>query len=205
MSINQLLPFHDDHPNHDDLQAYIDQVLEQPVNKIMEDHLKTCSACQDEIGRLESVILQLETLPEIPINRDYSTSVKKMIQGNKQVPRGLTWTLLIEGVAAGVVLGLIIPAIQASVWTPRFLEIQHEFRAAINIFLTQFASNWIFWWEKIQFDFTQISKSLNTSVILPWGLPSPWILIMVGVGAGILTNIILLRSSFQFRNNGTNS
>ena len=35
MSINQLLPFLDDHPNRDDLQAYIDQVLEQPAKKIM--------------------------------------------------------------------------------------------------------------------------------------------------------------------------
>lgn len=204
MSFRQLNPFHDDHPNRDDLQAYLDQVLEQPANKVLEDHIETCSSCQDEIGRLESLIQRLETLPDIPINRDFSASVKELIKDNQQVPKGLTWTLLIEGVAAGVVLGLIIPAIQTSVWTPSFLEIQNGLQASINILLTQIASNWIFWWAKIQLDFTQILKSLNPTFILPWGLPSPWILILVGVGAGFLTNFILLRSSYQFRNNGTN-
>ena len=204
MSFNQLLPFHDDHPNRDDLQAYLDQVLEQSANNVLEDHIKTCSSCQDDVRRLESLILRLETLPDIPISRDYSNSVKKIILEKRQAPRGLTWTLLVEGIAAGVVLGLIIPAIQASIWTPRLLEIQHELRAAINIFLTQIASNWIFWWAKIQLDFTQITRPLNQALILPWGLPSPWILILIGVGAGLLTNFILLRSSFQFRKNEIN-
>jgi len=197
--------FQDGHPQLDDLHAYLDQELDKLAIDELENHLASCSTCQKQVDRLKTLTLRINSLPEIQMDKDFSTTIKNRIRDKQQVPRGITWTLLVEGVAAGVVLGLIIPAIQVSIWPPRLMKIQHELQAAINIFMTQIASNWIYWWTKTQFDFTQVFESLNPSIILPQGFPSPWILILVGVGAGLLTNFILLRSSFQFRNNGTNS
>ncbi len=204
MSFKQTLPFRDGHPIRDDLQAYLDLELDQQVTLELENHLSSCTACQNEIRRLESLVTRLETLPDIPITNDYSGRILANIKEIQRVPTGLTWTLLVEGIAAGVVLGLLIPAIKSSVWTPRLLEIQLEVRAAINIFLTQVASSWILWWAKLQLDFTQIIKSLSSPISLTGSFPSSWILILVGAGAGLFTNLILLNSRFQYRKKESN-
>ena len=189
-----------EHPSPDELQAYLDGELELHASEKMTEHLKTCEACQSELSLLDSLIARLESLEELPLEKDLSLAILGKIQQRRQIPQGLTWTLLVEGIAAGVVIGLLIPVIRSTVWIPRLIDTQLEVRAAINIFMTQFASNWTFWWAQLQFDFSQIIGQISGPISLPKFWPSPWILVLAGVGVGLLGNFILLRNSIQARN-----
>ncbi len=65
-------------PNHipiDQLQAYLDQSLDQDVYQEIESHLDQCSACRDQFSSLETVITKLDNLPDIELEKDFSMSV----------------------------------------------------------------------------------------------------------------------------------
>jgi hypothetical protein len=188
------------HPSQDELQAYLDQELETHASQYIEEHLKICSSCQVELYQLNNLISRLESLEEFRINVDLSSSILAKIQDEEQVPLGLTWTLLVEGIAAGLVIGLLIPVIRSTVWIPKLIDTQSEVRAAINIFMTQLASNWVVWWAKLQLIISQILEGSKRPISLPDFWPSPWILILIGVGAGLFVNYFLLRNSIHIQN-----
>ena len=188
------------HPSLDELQEYLDGELEVNASKRIAEHLKACTFCQEELSRFDSLVTRLESLEEFAYEEDLTSRVLAEIQQREQVPQGLTWTLLAEGIAAGVVIGLLVPAIRSTVWIPRLIDTQLEVRAAISIFMTQLASSWMFWWAQLQFDFSQMINEFSSPFSLPEIMPSPWILILAGIGAGLLGNFILLRNSFQARN-----
>jgi hypothetical protein len=191
---------HMEHPAQDDLQAYLDGELDPITSEEVQDHLKTCSSCQSEMAWLESLIVRLESLGDVALERDLSPVILSNIQHQDKVPQGLTWTLIAEGIAAGVVLGLLIPAIRSTLWIPRLIDTQLELRAAINIFLTQLVSNWMVWWAQLQFSFSRVMTQFRGPLTLPEFWPSPWVLILMGAGAGLLVNFILLRNSYQITN-----
>ena len=188
------------HPSPDEIQAYLDGELGPPATIRIEEHLKTCSSCQSELSRLGSLLARLESLEEFSLKRDLSPMVLEQIQREKQVPLELTWTLLAEGIGAGLVIGLLIPAIRSTLWIPRLVDTQLEVRAAINIFLTQLVSSWTFWWAQLRFDFSHLMDQFSSPFSLPAFWPSPWILILSGGVAGLLVNFILLRNSIQAQN-----
>ena len=126
MSKKQNLPFQEEHPSQEDLQAYYDRALDPIFFEAVEEHLKSCSYCQSEYAQLQHLAARLESLPEITLNQDLSPAILAKIQKGPEVPQELTWTLLAEGIAAGVVLGLMIPAIRTAVWIPRLIDI-HSF------------------------------------------------------------------------------
>ena len=202
MDHKSLNPFQDQHPDRDQLQSYLDQTLDPITSRLFADHLASCSTCQAEVLRFEVLYNRLETLPEISLEKDLSSVVLHAIRDQKQLSRGITWTLVIEAISAGVVLGLMIPALRAAVWIPRLKDTQLEILAAINIFLTQLASSWILWWAKLQVSFTQLIKPLQTSGVPLSTLPAPWVWILLAVGLGILLNGLLLKDNFSTLNSG---
>ena len=183
----------------DQLQAYLDQALDPPIRKQVEEHLDACSTCREELTRFENLVTRLERLPEVSTQKDFSLGVLTQLRVNKKPSQGLTWALLIEVIAAAVVLGLTIPAFQGAFWIPKILDAQLEIRAAINIFLTQLASSWMLRWAQMQINLTQLTKSFQTLNILPSTIASSWILILAAAAVGILANYFLLRSNTQIR------
>ena len=202
MDHKSLNPFQDQHPDQDQLQSYLDQTLDPMTSRLFADHLTSCSSCQAEVLKFEVLYTRLETLPEISLENDLSSVVLRAIRDEKLLSRGITWTLVIEAIGAGVVLGLMIPALRATVWIPRLMDTQLEIRAAVNIFLTQLASSWILWWAKLQVSFTQLIKPLQTSGVPLSPLPAPWVWILLAVGLGILLNGLLLKDNFSTLNSG---
>ena len=202
MDHNTLNPFQDQHPNLDQLQSFLDQTLDSMTSRLFAEHLASCPTCQAEVFRFESLYSRLETLPEISLEKDLSSVVMDAIRDEKRLSRRITWTLVIEAVSAGVVLGLMIPALRAAVWIPRLMDTQIKIQAAINIFLTQVASSWILWWAKLQVNFTQLIKPLQTSGVPLSTLPAPWVWILLAVGLGILLNGLLLKDNFSTLNSG---
>jgi len=190
-------PLKDQHPDQDTLQAYLDQVLVPGSSREVEEHLESCPACREKTAILEKMFTRLETLPEIPLPKDFSPGVLEMIRDQKQLSRGVTWTLVIEGIAAGTILGLVIPALQFTPWIPRLINTQVEIQAGLNIFLAQLFSSWILWWAQLKFSFNHLAESLQVPLALPADLPDPWIWILLAAGLGILINGLLLKTDFS--------
>lgn len=193
-------PLNDPHPKRDTLQAYLDQALVPSSSRDLEEHLESCPACREKIAILEKMFTRLETLPEIPLPKDFSPGVLKMIHDQKQLSRGVTWTLVIEAIAAGVILGLIIPALQFSSWIPRLLTTQLEIRAGLNIFLTQLFSSWMLWWAQLKFSLNHLVESFRVPLEIPAALPAPWIWILFAAGLGVLINGLLLKTNISLWN-----
>jgi len=183
------------HISTDKLQTYLDQELDQAGLQDVEIHLGRCPSCREELSRLESVFARLESLPSLELEKDLSTSIVTQLRNEKKLSLGITWTLVLESLGAGIVIGLLIPAFRAAAWLPQLISTQMEIRAAINIFLTQLASTWLVWWSGLKLNLEQTAKSLFSTTNLPSGEFSPWILILAAAGIGLLANYIMLRSN----------
>jgi len=174
------------------LQAYLDQDLDQARYQEVELHLDQCLTCREELSRLEGVFSRLENLPSLELEKDLSTSVLAQLRDEKKISLGITWTLVLEAIGAGTVIGLLIPVFQAAAWLPQLIDTQTEIQAAVNIFLTQLASSWLVWWTGLQLNIEQTAKSVFSTSYFPSGEFSPWILILAAAGIGLLANYILL-------------
>jgi hypothetical protein len=200
MNKNSSRPNHNHHPDQDMLQAYLDQILGSEDSHALEEHLASCDSCRSTLESLEMVVVRLESLPEVTLEMDLSTKIINSIREGEKFSIGITWTVVIEAIVAGIVLGLLIPAIRSAIWIPRLVDTQNKIQATISIFLAQLVSNWMQWWAELQLSLIQLPDLFSEPYTLPAILPSPWILILLGGGIGILANILLLRSNFQLLN-----
>lgn len=181
------------HLDPDLLQAFIDQVLDKQDALAIQDHLDGCPACREELARLNLLITRLENLPEFSLTRDLSKVVLEELRDSKKLSLSLTWTLVIEALAAGAVIGALIPVIEAAAWLSKILNTRQEFLVTVNIFLTQLASNWLVWWAQLQLDIKVFLDPTQIQFNLPAAMPSPWILILAAGVLGIFANFILFR------------
>jgi len=184
-----------DHTSTNQLQAYLDQGLDQALHQQVEIHLDQCPSCREELSRLEIIFARLDNLPALKLEKDLSISVLSQLREETKLSLGITWTLVLEALGAGTVIGLLIPAIRAVAWLPVLADTQTEIRAAINIFLAQLASSWLVWWAGLQLNLEQTAKSIFSTGYFPSGEFSPWFLILAAGGIGLLANYVLLRSN----------
>ncbi|HDN04799.1 MAG TPA: hypothetical protein ENF27_02550 [Chloroflexi bacterium] len=182
------------HISTDQIQAYLDQGLDQAEHQEVEIHLDQCPACREELSRLEIIFARLKKLPPLELEKDLSLAVLAQLREESKLSLGITWTLVLEALGAGTVIGLLIPAIRAASWLPVLADTKTEIQAAINIFLTQLASSWLVWWAGLRMNIEQTAKSLFSTIYSPSIEFSPWILILAAGGIGLLANYILLRS-----------
>jgi hypothetical protein len=178
------------HMTSDQLQTFLDQNLEDQEMTVLEDHLEICSLCRKEVEKQMMLISRLEKLPEISLDIDLTEAVLSKLRDQNRSLSGITWTLVIEALAAGAVISAIIPVIKAAPWLADLVNIRQELLAGANIFLTQLASTWIFWWSKMQLDLRGMLDSLQNQALLTTTLPSPWILILAAGGLAILVNYL---------------
>ncbi|MFN2281358.1 MAG: anti-sigma factor family protein [Anaerolineales bacterium] len=181
------------HIDLDQLWAYLDGVLDPSQAEMIQAHLAECPLCQAEFDRLEKLTLRLENLPEVGLTKDLSGLVVSQLKAERALSPAITWTLVAEALAAGTVIGVLIPVIRAAGWLPRLQEIQLSLGAAVNVFLTQLASSWLVWWAGLKVQLNQLIISFNPLESLPLGALSPWTLIGTAGGLVILLNALLLR------------
>lgn len=183
------------HLSADQIQAILDQGLEIQKSGYFQEHLESCPSCREELERQKTLITRLEKLPEISFDKDLSGDILSQIREQKYSLSGITWTLVLEALAAGAVIGALIPVFQAASWLPGFIYTRQKILAALNIFLTQLASTWIVWWAQLQLDLKGFIEPFISYTSLPSPLPSPWVLIIGTAGIGILVNYLLLRKN----------
>lgn len=181
------------HPvdNHQ-LQAYLDGELEPSLVNTIQSHLKTCPNCREELAHLQSLQTHLETLPDISLSRDLSERVISQLKEEHSLSPAITWTILVEAVAAGAVIGALIPVFQAAGWLPSLLETRLELQAGLNVFLAQLASNWLVWWAGLKIQLDQLLTSFQPLEGLSLGGFSPWLIMAVAGGLLFILNALLL-------------
>ncbi len=180
------------HIPDDQLQAYLDGALESTSLEDFKAHLAGCPTCREELSNLEALQIRLGKLPEFALSKDISGLVVSQLKEEQSLSPAITWTLAIEALAAGVVLSMLIPVFQVAGWLPRLFEVRLELSAALNIFLTQLASNWFVWWAGLKLQINQLMTSYNPLNGVVQGAFSPWILIGAAGGLVILINALLL-------------
>lgn len=189
------------HIENDQLQAYLDGILDSSTLAGLQAHLEGCPSCREELIRLERLETRLENLPEIQYSGDLSQAVLARLQEERSLSPTLTWQLLVQAVAAGALIGALIPVLQAAGWLPSLLETRLKLQAGLNIFLAQLISGWVVWWEGAKLQFTQVLASFDPLAKLPWNGYSPWLVIGVAGLLIIVFNAVLLGRQPQIRGN----
>lgn len=183
---------HNQHIKNDQLQAYLDGVTDPAAAESIKVHLDACPACRDKLARLEEMAARLQSLPEVPLSRDLSGLVVSQLKRDQTLSPAITWTLVIEALAAGAVIAILIPAFQAAGGLHRLLDILLKLLAAANVFLAQLTSSWLVWWATLKLQLSQLVGAFSPLDVLRLGAISPWILIGVAGGLVVLTNALLL-------------
>jgi hypothetical protein len=181
------------HLTIDQIQSYLDQEQDRNELEIFQKHLETCASCQEKVDNQINLITRLEELPELPLGNDLAANILDQLQKQKQIRKGIAWIIAIEALAAGAVISALIPAFNFSSWLPTFITTREEIIISINIFLTQLASTWIYWWSQLQLDFQGFLAPISSQANLTIQLPEPWILILAAGCLGILVNYLFLR------------
>ena len=192
------------HPleNHQ-LQAYLDHQLEPGQAELIRVHIESCSECKQELVRLENLQLRLHSLPDIRLSRDLSRQVISQLEEERSLSPAITWTILLEAAAAGIVIGALIPAMQAAGWLPSLLDSRLKLQAALNIFLAQLASSWLVWWTGLKLQTAHILNSFLPLKGLSFGGFSPWLIMGIAGSLLVVLNGLLLgqRSPLDRRHN----
>jgi hypothetical protein len=183
------------HLSRDQIQSFLDQNQDKSVSDSLKRHLENCPACQEKFEKELDLVTRLEKLPELSLGKDLSSPILAELQRQNQTKRGITWIIIVEAIAAGLIIGALIPAINLTTWLPTFSSTRQELLVSVNIFLTQLASTWIYWWSELQLDIRGLLESLQSQANFSLLLPSPWILILTAVCIGVLVNYLLLRNN----------
>jgi anti-sigma factor RsiW len=189
------------HLSEEKLQAMLDNALDPTELQEIEAHIQECSTCHQRLDRAQRLSHRLQDLPQFTLSRDLSQLVVSQLREERQLSRGVTWTLVFEALAVGAVIGLLIPTLQAAGWLPRLLNTRQEILAAVNIFFTQLASTWLVWGAELRLQISQLLQEILPLTNQTLAPISPWILIGTAGGLGMIINYLLLgRHSYPGRN-----
>ena len=99
------------------LNEYVDNALSDKQRADVETHLQQCADCQAELAALEQLFLTLENSVDVPLTVDVAAAVAAQIEQEKAVGSE-RWSvnsgllLVLESVAAGILLFLLWPTVQ---------------------------------------------------------------------------------------------
>jgi hypothetical protein len=93
-----------DHFTEDQLNEYLDDILEVPAQVRLSAHLSECADCRARLAALQTVFELLAALPEEKPGRDLAPSI---LQNLPRYRSGLGWKLALA-FQAGVSLGLLL-------------------------------------------------------------------------------------------------
>lgn len=102
------------HLTDDTLNEYIDNALAPASRAEVDAHLAVCATCSAELDVLRALFAQIESLPEVALQRDLAPAVVGRLPIRAQMPRPVRWVLVAQGVAALVILAALLPLLDFS-------------------------------------------------------------------------------------------
>ena len=131
------------HLTDEQLNEYLDNETKERVR--IEAHLSSCDECAARLSALQSLFVEIESLPELTLTRDLA--VRFAPSPNPPVPQLPNWLTLTASLQAAFALIAIIitapmvinllPAIQTPSLTDVFIQVQSQWTAWLDM-LSQF-------------------------------------------------------------------
>ncbi|NIM96344.1 MAG: hypothetical protein GTO18_21815 [Anaerolineales bacterium] len=111
-----------EHPDERVLHEYLDGELDPNLREKLDTHLVSCSECSERLDNLSVLFQRLESVPELPLERDLTPSVERAIRSNQQrqgllVPRAVGWVIIAQSMAAALIVALLWPFLSEGVST----------------------------------------------------------------------------------------
>lgn len=103
------------HLSEETLNEYLDGTLAAPAHVAADAHLAICAACMSELETLRSLFVEIESFPEVALERDISAIVVTRLGQRAGMPRLIRWTLAGQVLAVAVILVLAWPLFDLSV------------------------------------------------------------------------------------------
>jgi anti-sigma factor RsiW len=179
-----------DHLDTYQLNEYLDGCLDPGGLVEIEKHLEACPTCRQRAADLRSIILDLEALPDIPLERDLSQEVLAAIQSTDNFWGQLKWGVAVQAIVALVIMALALPSI-SKIWQPgwddlqlalnsQFSEVREILAVDWTLQISIWQMNWSQWssaWQRASF--------LETTQIVIWPIFLVAIVLFV-VGNGLI-------------------
>jgi anti-sigma factor RsiW len=104
-----------DHLDDDTLNEYLDSALDPARRTEVETHLAACADCAVKLENLRALFAAIESVPDVPLERDLSSAVITALRGSGLHPRPMLRLIFAaQALAALILLGLAAPiALQA--------------------------------------------------------------------------------------------
>ena len=164
------------------LNEYLDNALAPSARADVDAHIAVCVACAAELASLRSLFAAIESLPEVPLQRDLTFDVLAGIPSVRasasSLPRVVRWALLLQALVVVVSLALAWPLLDLS-------DLQVPIAPPDWSALARFMDSWRSWLAAFALpDFTK-SFSLHLdppALLLTLTLVSACLLWLVGNG-----------------------
>lgn len=97
------------HLSEETLNEYLDNALAAPARVAADVHLAACTACMAELETLRGLFVEIESLPEVALERNISAAVVARLGQRAGVPRVIRWALAGQALVVAVILMLAWP------------------------------------------------------------------------------------------------
>lgn len=173
------------HPDEEEIGAYLDGELDSFQRQRISRHLDECSACREELARLNVLFSRMSDLPDLALEKDLSRDVVAAIRGREISSTegaatgwrgffkgGQAWVAAVQAGLTALLFGLFgAPTWQS--WTAgldayllTFLGRQQQMAQSLLIFSEQLGGRWLAAVQLMQQP-------------LPWNIPSQQALIIL--------------------------
>ena len=106
----------DPHLSDEMIYEYLEGRLNPENSAEVERHRTICEPCSARWLMFERLFNDLENLPDMPLNKDFSDPVLKALRPSLTLPRTWGWALAGQIALTGVVLVLALPFLLQSEW-----------------------------------------------------------------------------------------
>lgn len=186
---------HMKHITEEQLNDYLDNLLDEPTRHSIQAHLSLCAECHSRLDEIEGVFAKLESLSDIPMPRDLTPLIMAYLPGREPAP---VWT---RGFAAqsGIVAGFLfwvavqaIPFVRLPSLPPLEMPIPEIEALIARLLALQFK---FYPFNPPDFDFDlPVVQFYTPAIHLPISTSYLVTLVMLALLLWVIGNVILLRN-----------
>lgn len=193
------------HLNDDQLNQYLDGVLDPGQVAGLEAHLAGCGDCQSRLTDLQALFSALEALPEAPLGRDLTPQVMAALQPPPIPWRAGRWVAAFQVATAVAVLLISWPLLQSLVPPATTLQFQQALADWLNQTLAGLAAGLEAWRLAVTAWVQQALALARPSAYIPGFAANlwPWLAalgLLWLLGNGLLLGPVRQRSSNGYPN-----
>ena len=129
------------HLTDEQLNEYLDEATTERVQ--IEAHLSSCDECAARLSTLQNLFIELDSLPELELTRDFAAPFTLRPILPAQLPKFLTLTAFLQAAVALAALIIAIPFVSAllpQIEPPSFTKIFFQIQSQWTVWLDQLST-----------------------------------------------------------------